>query len=427
MKKVISIICLVAMLVCGCGNGNDKDKDTEKLLSQPYNISLVAEIANNNPVFDANIDEISDLATASGSTYSCILADSTPNIILEGTIKDFSGENYTEDMMKRVRTGITADIIGKIEAAKPDSPEVDLATATSMAVRKLRSDAVANRNNLLVYYGSGISTTGLIDMIKVPICEMDVEASVKTIADSMDVDMTGIEVIWYCCGEVAGGEQKALSDNEKKTLKKFYEKLFVKLGAESTSVSFMDDIPQSGNYDFDQKVSVMKTEGNESGLNGKVIDGNDAGAKDENLEKAFSEGNILAFDEKSIAFKEESTELEDKDNAKESMAYVISYMQEHPDFQLLICGTTTSAGEESSCIEFSENRAEAIRILLVDEAGISSERVHTLGCGWSSCLYVNDRGADGELNECAEQNRSVKLVDYNSQTAQEITDSLKTH
>lgn len=425
MKKVITIICLVAMLVCGCGNDNDKDKDAEKLLSQPYNISLVAEIANNNPVFDANIDEISNLAVASGSTYSCILADSTPNIILQGMIKDFSGENYTEDMMKRIRTGVTADIIGKIEAAKPDSPEVDLAAATSMAVRKLRSDEVENRNNLLVYYGSGISTMGLIDMIKVPVCEMDVESSVKTIADSMDVDMTGIQVIWYCCGDIAGSEQKALSDNEKKTLKIFYQKLFEKLGAEA--VSFMNDIPQSGSYDFDQKVSVMKTEGNESGLKGKVIDGNDAGVKDETLAKAFSEGDILAFDEKSIAFKEESTELEDKNSAKESLAYVISYMHEHPDFQLLICGTTTSAGEESSCIEFSENRAEAIRTLLVDEAGISSERVHTLGCGWSSCLYVNDRGADGELNGCAEQNRSVKLVDYNSQTAQEITDSLKTH
>ena len=82
MKKVISIICLVAMLVCGCENGNDKDKDTEKLLRQPYNISLVAEIANNNPVFDANIDELSNLAAAAGSTYSCILADSTPNMII---------------------------------------------------------------------------------------------------------------------------------------------------------------------------------------------------------------------------------------------------------------------------------------------------------------------------------------------------------
>lgn len=425
MKKVISIICLVAMLVCGCENGNDKDKDTEKLLRQPYNISLVAEIANNNPVFDANIDELSNLAAAAGSTYSCILADSTPNMIIEGTIPDFSDKNYTKDMMERARTGVAADIIGKIEAAKPDSPDVDLAAATSMAVRKLHSDEVKNRNNLLVYYGSGISSTGLIDMIKVPVCEMDVESSVKTIADSMDVDMTGIQVIWYCCGDIAGSEQKALSDNEKKTLKIFYQKLFEKLGAES--ISFMNDLPQSGSYDFDQRVSVMKTEGNESGLKGKVIDGNDAGVKDETLAKAFSEGDILAFDEKSIAFKEESTELEDKNSSKESLAYVISYMQEHPDFQLLICGTTTSAGEESSCIEFSENRAEAIRTLLVDEGGISSERVHTLGCGWSSCLYVNDRGADGELNESAEQNRSVKLVDYNSQTAQEITDSLKTH
>ena len=61
----------------------------------------------------------------------------------------------------------------------------------------------------------------------------------------------------------------------------------------------------------------------------------------------------------------------------------------------------------------------------LEKAGIDESRIITLGCGWSSCLYVNDRADDGNLNENAPLNRSVKLVDYNSKIASEIIQSLK--
>lgn len=99
-------------------------------------------------------------------------------------------------------------------------------------------------------------------------------------------------------------------------------------------------------------------------------------------------------------------------------------MEAHPDFTLMVCGTTTSAGEKSGCISFSEKRALAICSLLVDKAGIDENRIVTLGCGWSSCLYIDDRDAAGNLNEKAPLNRSVKLVDYNSAIAAEIVQSL---
>lgn len=76
-------------------------------------------------------------------------------------------------------------------------------------------------------------------------------------------------------------------------------------------------------------------------------------------------------------------------------------------------------------MRFSEKRADAIRELLISEPGISPERVSILGCGYSSMLYIPDRNSDGKLDETvAPLNRSVKLLDLRSETADLIHQSL---
>ncbi|MDO4324662.1 MAG: OmpA family protein [bacterium] len=420
MMKKLLVLGIVSAVCVGCGNR----KKESVSFSQPYNISFVLAIANNNPVLDTGIEELAQLPETGGTTYSCILADSTPSVICDGTIPDFSDRGYSPDMLERIQASVVADIIGQLENAAPDSDEVDIAAATSLAVRKIRSAQVEGRENFLVYYGSAISTSGLIDMTSVPLCDLDVETSAAELAKAMNVDMTGIRVVLYCCSDVAG-EQDPLSENEKKIEEEFYTSWLKNMGAEE--VIFMENVPPQGAYSFPYQVSVMKTEGTQSALMPKVvafeeIEGTDV---DEVLEEVFAEGEkILSFDDKSVAFLPDSTELAEPDAAMESLSYVISYMEEHPEFILMICGTTTSVGEQESCIAFSEKRAQAIRSLLIENAGIDESRMITLGCGWSSCLYVNDRGEDGSLNENAPRNRSVKLVNYDSRIASEIIQSL---
>lgn len=190
--------------------------------------------------------------------YSCILSDSTPNVICDGTVPDFRDRGYTADMVKRAQLSVSADIIGQLDAAEPDSDEVDIAAATSLAVRKLRSNQIEGRDNILVYYGSGVSTSGLIDMTNVPICDLDIETSATNLASTMNLDMTGIRVVWYCCGDIAGAEQNPLSNNEKKIMKDFYSTWLSDMGADE--VIFKEDTPLDGAYSFDYQVSVMKTE-----------------------------------------------------------------------------------------------------------------------------------------------------------------------
>ncbi len=425
MKKMIAMIFILISLSCVC----IACKETENIEhKQPYNVSFVTVIANNNPVIDTTIDELVKLPELEGSTYSCILADSNPNVIFEGTISDFSSRGFSEDMLKRIQKSIIADIATKLNNAMPDNPQVDILSATSLAVRMLRANEVEGRDNILVFYGTGISTSGVVDMTKVPVYKLDVEASVESLSKSLLIDMSGIQVIFYCCGDVAGDEQPTLSDKEKNTLKLFYDTLFKRLGADD--VIFRNDVPKAGSYNFEQQVSVMKTEEVVSGLKPIVVEYEDVIKKEdveeleEVIDDVFTEGNIISFDETSIAFKSNSTELVDMNATMKALEYVVDYMNSNQEFKLLVCGTTTSFADKDFSIAFSKKRAAVIRNLLIEEAGISEDRIYSLGCGWSSCLYINDRDNDGTLNENAPQNRSVKLVDYNSDTAKQIMNSL---
>ena len=227
IKKMMSMVLALGVIACmctGCGNGEEPVE-----LNQPYNVSLVTVIANNNPVLDTGIKELSEISEAAGTTYSCILADASPNVICEGTVPDFGDRGFSKDMISRAQASVAADIIGQLDAAAPDNDEVDIAAATSIAVRKLRSERVEGRDNILVYYGSGVSTSGLIDMRTVPICELDVETSAKELAEVMDLNLGGIKVIFYCCGDVAG-DQLPLSDNEKRIEKDFYRTWLTNMG-----------------------------------------------------------------------------------------------------------------------------------------------------------------------------------------------------
>lgn len=414
MKKALCMLLVLAFLCCVCAGC------TAPEANQPYNVACVLGIANNNPVVSPRaIRELDSLSQFPDSTYSCVLADGDPWEICAGTIPNFSERGYSQTMIKRVEQSIQADIAAKITAAEPSSPDVDVAAATALAVRTLHANQAEGRENLLIYYLSGISSTGLINMTETPLSELDTDTSVERLVSVLNIDMSGIDVIFYCCGDVAGNQPK-LSEKEIRILKSFYDSLFLALGAES--VTFMDDIPESGSYSFDQPVSVMPTEGTVSLLRGKIVDSEDVGSEKE-AEEIFAGGGLISFDETSVSFLPDSVELADPDAAMDALSLVISYMASHSDFELLICGSTASAGDADDCRNFSEQRATSVRDLLVS-GGVDVARIQVLGCGYSNAmLHIPDQNADGSLNENAPLNRSVKLVDLNSQMAAQILEA----
>lgn len=414
MKKLNGLVLLTIVLCFATGCKKNELQDTKNA----YNVSCVLGIANNNPVIKAeNIEEISSLSQAPGSTYTCILASGNPEIISQGEIPDFSDKGYTKKMLRNVRKSIQADINQQIDNAVPKNPQVDIEAAITLGLRTLHANHKENEKDTLVLYMSGISTTGMINMINTSISNVDIETSLEKIRENISWDMSGTDIVWYCCGDVSGQDQGELSDNEKTKLKQFYEELFKGMGAKS--VTFKEDIPLDESYHFDQPVSAMQTENMISLLQERIVE-SESLESDSSVAEVFAEGDVISFSDESIAFKPDSTELADEASAKLALTYVIDYMNDNPDFNVLIAGTTTSAGEADSCKDFSERRGETVKNLLMKE-GINEERIHVIGLGYSSEFYISDRNEDGTLDESvAPSNRTVKLIDMSSSIAERL-------
>lgn len=397
MNKTIAMITLVFALLmnlAGCSKVQSEE---------PVNMALVAAIADGETVLNDNIEELSSLPSRPGSTYTFISAEgSTARIGDPATVKDLSDRGYNATMMERVRSSIQADIASRLDNYHPVSGEIDLAAATAAAVRTLNANAVEGRQNILVYYASGRSTTGLINMIQTPVYQLDVEGSAAAVAEEMHLDMSSVdEVIWYSCGDL-GDDQPALNAEEKDKLKSFYRQLFTALGAKK--VTFKDDLPLTESYDFDDApVSTMPVAGTGSGLQ-------PLSAELLNNDKAFE--SPLAITEEQVRFQPDSAEFLDEQAARAAIQPIADYMLNHPDLSIVLYGTC--AGDMPS--ELGRTRAETVKASLVS-FGVDANRITAITISPADDPYYQfglGTGSEGSVN------RKVVLVDANSALAQQI-------
>ena len=422
MKKTIlfllSIFVLSAVLLTGC---SEKDSEPVVALDQPYNVAFVLAKANNQPMLDVSqLRELSNLSKTAGTTYSLVEADGTPSVCMSGVIPDFTEQQYSTEMISRANQQVYSSILSKLAEIAPDNNEIDLATAISTGVRSLRSTEEDGRENLLVMYTSGISTSGLINMVDVPASDLDVDKSADEISQTLGLDMTGIHVIFYALGNVSG-DQPALSENERRILEDFYTKLFENMNA---TITFVDCPTAEGSYNYPETVvSVMETEKVDSGLKPTTVGFEKDANGTSNIDQVFDTGDVLSLE---IFFEGDSTEFEDKSAASEVLSYIADYMERNRAFKLSILGTTAAAGNPDECKVFSEKRASKVKELLCNDFDISEDRIQVFGCGYSSSLYIPDTNADGSLiEESAALNRTVKMADSNSTTTQNILNSIK--
>ena len=422
MKKTIllllSILVLSTLLFTGC---SENDSEPVVALDQPYNVAFVLAKANNQPMLEVSqVKEFSNLSEVDGTTYSLVEADGTPSVCMSGVIPDFTEQQYSAEMISRANQQVYNSILAKLSGIAPDSNQVDLAAAISTGVRSLRSTEEDGRENILVMYTSGISTSGIINMLDVPASDLDVDRSADEICQTLGLDMTNIRVIFYALGNVSG-DQPALSENERRILKDFYTKLFENMGA--NDVNFIDCATAEGSYNYPETVSVMTTEDVNSGLKPTTVGFEKDANGTSNIDQVFDTGDVLSLE---IFFEGDSTEFIDISAASETLSYVADYMQMNPSFKLSILGTTAAAVNPDECKAFSEKRASKVKELLCSDFDISEDRIQVFGCGYSSSLYIPDTNADGSLIEqAAALNRTVKMADSNSTTTQDIINSIK--
>ena len=411
MKKFIRNIVLAALALAmflsltGCEGSDDTP--------EPINIAFVVGIADGETKLNDGIDEFVALPAIPGTDYAFISAEGEPAVIGEtGTIPDLSDRGYTDVMMERIQAGIQADLIEQLASYEPLYPELDMAGATELAVRTLNAHAIKGRENILVFYCSGRSTTSFINMVETPIYELDVESSITAVTQKMNVDMSDIDkIIWYCCGDWMGDNQSKLSANEREKLKTFYEKLFNTLGAKS--VTFKDALPSSECYHFaTTPVSPIAVEGTESGLKDLV-------ALDPDI---FEEADARALEapivipEEQVRYKPDSSEFLDPDAAVAAIQPVADFLLEHPDVNILVYGTCAGDADTEYTLRLGRARSEAVKEIL-GKAGIDESRITAVTVKVSDNPYHQAGlgiGADASVN------RTCVIVDMSTELAQQI-------
>lgn len=408
MNKTIKSIFLTALTLSivfcltGCEGGEE---------NEPVNIAFVVGIADNETKLNEGISELSNLPTSPSTDYAFISIEGEPRTIGEaGTIPNFSAQGYTNTMMERVRAGIMADLTERLNSYKPKSSEIDMAASTELSVRTLNAHAVEGRKNILVYYCSGKSTTGLINMLETPVYQMDVQSSAKAVAEKMNLDMSNIdEVIWYCCGDF-GDTQTKLSSVEKTQLQDFYKELFIALGVEAKKITFKDNLPNSESYSFpDTPVSCMPVEGTESGL----VDLDPEMFKDADSKALESP---IVIPETQVSYKGDSAEFLDADAAKDAIQPVADFLLESPEVSVLIYGTCAGDVDSSETLTLGKARAESVKQVLVS-AGVDEKRITAVTVKVTDDPYHQFNLGTGSE---AAVNRKTVMIDMSTEFAKQI-------
>lgn len=425
MKTIIVFVLTVvmAMVFTGC-NAIET--------GEPVNIAFIVGIADGETKVNSGIDELFELPARPGSDFAFISVEGSPVCIGEpGTMADLSARGYSNGMMDRIRSSIRAELSARLDSYRPSSAQIDMAGAIELGVRQLNSQAVDGRKNILVLYGSGRSSAGLINLVETPAFKVDIEASVATIAQKMGIDMSKVdELIWYAIGE-CGGEQPALSSDEKGKLRDFYTQLFIALGMDPDHILFKSNLPSSECYHFeDVPVSCMAVEDTGSGLKELVEvepepeDYDDVGVSVlEAVDTSVPEVPVapilaepIVFPENIVQYLPDSDRFLDPEAAAEAIQPVVDLLLRHPDLEVLLYGTCAGGANSEYTLRLGKARAMSVRDVLV-AAGVDESRITVVSVKVEDDPYYQyglGTGAEASVN------RKTVIVNKSSVLAEKI-------
>lgn len=414
----ISTLLAVSLLI-GCGSSDkggaiQAESASKNITDQEIHLAVVIGSHANAP--QPNLGLVEDQVYNACYTYGAVTLvcdDGDPyTVVVDIPVQD---SGLTENKKKQIANDQTKQILSAASEMQARTEEVNTLRAIQLGARSLESAEVDRLDvelvRQMVVLDSCLSTVGALSFCEHNlnnICSEDIVTQLKEMNELPDLNNVSVTV--YTCGDTAGSKQKALSEANRKALKDVWESI---LQAGNADVNMKDDLPLSSIYDEESMPAVTAVSVVQDSV--EIHDTTD-------VQEAFADGGVISFDEKSIAFEPGTANLADKDAAKQALAYVVEYMDGHPDFKVLACGTTACWGGEEYCRNLSNERAFAVFQLLTEDLGIDKSRVQTVGVGYSyDEFYTYDQTPEGELdNTIAPMNRSVKLVNLDSDTAARI-------
>lgn len=389
---------------------------TDSVTSKNQEIHLVVVIGSHVNAPRPNLGLVEEQVYNACYTYGSVTLvcdDGDPyTVVVDLPVQD---SNLSDNKKKQIANDQTKQILSAASQMQARTDEVNTLKAIQLGSRSLAS-AEPNGSDVelvrqMVVLDSCLATTGALSFTDHNLNNIDVDDIISQLKDMDELPtLDNVSVTVYTCGDTAGSKQKSLTESNRHTLQNVWESI---LEAGNADINMKDDLPLTSIYDEETMPKVTPIS-----VVQDIVDIHDS----EDVDDALADGGVISFDEKSIAFKPGTAELADKDAAKQALTYVVEYMGNHPDFKALVCGTTACWGGKDYCQNLSNDRASAVCKLLTEDFGIDKSRVQAVGVGYSfDEFYTYDQTPDGDLDDAiAPVNRSVKLVDLNSDTAARI-------
>lgn len=403
MKKIITLV-LALVLVGATFTGCSGKTSNEEASNTVY---IVGRHANAQPpaINNSTIESSVQSAIDNNTLLSVIELDGSPTVEKNNRFTFTLKKNVSSTIKKKYVSKMTNKVIECFDNLAPKVAEVDILKAIELATNELNSSYANTDAKRIVIYSTGLQTTGLIDMTKFNI--LSSKETVDEVVDQLSAkqalpDLEGITIDWYNLNQVSG-EQKELTAEMKANNEYLWASVIAKAGGAvdfKSDNAVSDDTP---NYEVD--VSVVPVA--EDSLN---ID-------------EYNKGSSVVFTTDEIAFKSDSVEFVDEEQASQAVAKIVDYMLYNKDYNLLLAASTATVPPQNKCESFSKKRAEAVKSLIISRSDnqIDSSRITTIGMGYENPYHVSDTSKNGSLiEERAKQNRAVYAMNKDSMEAKQL-------
>lgn len=375
-KMVLPFVMIVIFMVTGCKEGNPPS-DTPT-----HTVIVCGSHTNTAYTSFLNTEEVKNAVMASTASsfgsVTLIVSDGQPFVAEKFQING-NEKNLSKKKKAQLASQQADQILEKAKQITAFTPEVDLLSSLQLADRSLSE---ANGKKQLLVIDSGLSTAGKVNFNSKLLEETGMEKQLYKFLDEEKElpGLDGVDVLWMGLGDTAG-QQEACPAAVRDTLKKVWETVLT--GAKS--VTFSSAVPGNEPERDLPSVSVIK----------------------------FPEDKVfepVVFDNKTLMFQADSTELADISAAKAVLLPMANELKDNR-IQISIFGTTASVGSNTSCIAFSEARAQTVKDILVDMGLPEDQIAYVKGLGYENIFHTDDLLPDGTLDPLkAERNRSVIVM-----------------
>lgn len=380
----------ISLCFVGCGANDSEDSG----ITGPSNIAVGIQNTRNcaSIAIDSALEaELEDALLENGTSVDLYEIDGDPYRVSQETIQS----DYKNGLSKTNRQTQCSNLINQIRKiiteAVPVTPEVDLLSGITKLTNAVTSMSYGNSNaNHIFIVTNLLSTKGIINFAEGSgSLYVDLEDYADFVVKEMP-DLTGITVTFFITD--TDDEQQKLQNSDKENLKTFYEKI---VSAAGGSVKFAEQTAINDEVDKSSWPAVSTVAIRNSTYSGGVLD---------------------VTLEESVLFKPDSTEWIDENAAEDTLSSIVDAINDSDDKVVVAGSTATTSSSELQHVEFSLERANKVKEMLVS-LGAEENKLVAIGLGKSFERYRIPDTGEYATDENRAKNRCVYIISATTKKA----------